>query len=94
MPEEGYKTLAESQATAFEKEIDLVENVILLLNRLNLNVPFDNLNEFFNFSIESEHFEDFKGFVQSLELDPKVLKEIIDQHLKELEGWRTIQRKP
>lgn len=92
-PEEGYKTLAESQVTAFEKEIDLIETLILFLNKLNLNISFDDLKETFPIQIESENFEGFKGFVQSLELDPKTLKEITDQHLKELEGWKAIQKK-
>lgn len=92
-PEEGYKTLAESQVTAFEKEIDTIETLILFLNKLNLNISFDDLKETFPIQIESENFEGFKGFVQSLELDPKTLKEITDQHLKELEAWKAIQKK-
>lgn len=93
MPEEGYKTLAESQITAFEKEIDLIENTVLLLNKLNAGIGFDDLNQIFNFEIAGEDFEGFKMFVESLGLDPKTLKEIIAEHLKELEGWKAIQKK-
>lgn len=92
-PNEDYKTLAESQVTAFEKELDIIETLILFLNKLNLNISFDDLKETFPIQIENENFEGFKGFVQSLELNPKILKEITDQHLKELDGWRAIQKK-
>lgn len=92
-PEEGYKTLAESQVNAFEKEIELIENVILLLNKIESGATFSDLNEIFNFEIEEVNFEGFKGFLERLNLDPKTLKEIIDKHQKELEGWRAVQKK-
>lgn len=93
MPEGGYKSLNESQINALEKEIELVENVILLLVKLNLNVGFDDLNEFFNFQIERDDFEGFKGFVKSLGLDPDRLRELVSQHNTELDSWREFTKK-
>ena len=93
-PENGYETLRESQITAFEGEVSLIESLATLLKKIELGISYESLKDLFpSITFDEDNFEGFKEFVSGLGLDPVKLQDILKQHDEELGLWKAMHSK-